>query len=423
MNQYFCELPEGRMKYIFSGIFIVLIVLNISSAKAEEPRAIHQQQHIDALSIYKKNADDYVAKNLNRFGLNQLQNYSSALDTMYKDELEDTIQAVKSNYVKAHLTRSTTITSLNSQIRELTVKKEKAKTGYTGLLRKAGIASVIWLVIVLILMQVRSRALKAVQAKLDASKGQLSESESKMQLGKNLLKSSHEHVAGAVKMQEAAAALQKAAANTELNEDNGFTREEADKLKASISELVRAASVNRKITETLITQESIAGPDKVNANLNQLCDQCFDLVYNGVKSEDPDLKIIVSKDLEKNLPPIKLIPEAVNQLLVNVLLNAFQSVKERREKNIKGYVPKVTISTRVLPRFLQVRVHDNGDGMTDDIIQQVSEPYFTKRSASNASGLGMYFAKKIAAEMHQGELKIESEPGNKTDVYIKFFTS
>jgi len=411
------------MKYFFSGIFIVLIVLTTTVAYADEPHAIHQQHHLDALSVYKKNADDYVAKNLNRFGLNQLQSYSSALDTMYKAELDDTIQAVKSNYDKAHLTRSNTITNLNSQIQELTIKKEKAKTGFTGLLRKAGIASVIWLAIVLILMQVRSRALKRVQARLDASKGQLAESERRMQLGKDLLKSSHEHVADAVRMQEAAASLQKAAANAEINEDNGFTREEADKLKATVSELVRAASINRKITETLITQEFVAGPDKVNANLNQLCDQCFELVYNGVKSEDPDLKIVVSKDLEKNLPSIKLIPEAVNQLLVNVLLNAFQSVKERSNKNIKGYVPKVTISTRVLPRFLQVRVHDNGDGMTDEIIQQVSEPYFTRRAESNASGLGMYFAKKIAAEMHQGELKIESEPGNKTDVYIKFFTS
>src|SRR5204862_3704209 len=138
-------------------------------------------------------------------------------------------------------------------------------------------------------------------------------------------------------------------------EENGFTREEAEKLKSLLAELTRAASNNSKITKPLITQEFDSNAEKVNANLNQLCDQCFEMVYNGMKSEDPDLKIVVSKDLEKNLPPIKLVPEAVVQLLVNDLLNAFQSVKERREKNIKGYVPKVTISTRVLPRFLQVR--------------------------------------------------------------------
>ena len=176
------------MKYTFSGIFIALILLSISLSKADEPRAIHQQHHLDALSVYKKNADDYVAKNLNRFGLNQLQYYNIALDTMYKSELDDTIAAVKSNYEQAHLTRTTTITNLNQQIQELTTKKETAKAGFKGLLRKAGIASLVWLAIVLVLMQVRSRALKRVQARLDASKGQLTESLHRKQVGQELLK-------------------------------------------------------------------------------------------------------------------------------------------------------------------------------------------------------------------------------------------
>lgn len=411
------------MKNIFSKIFIALIFLTNQAAKAEEPKPIHQQRHLDALSVYKKNADDYVAKNLNRFGLNQLMNYSAAIDTMYKTEMTDTISAFKTNYDKSHLTRSNTISSLNQQIRELTDKKEKAKTGFSGLLRKAGIASLIWLAIVLVLMQIRSRALKSVQARLDLSKGQLAESERRMEAGKSLLMLSHENEKLASTHYERVQHVQKVFAETALNEESGIAKSDADSLKAAVGEAGRAAAANYKITSTLLTQELPAGADKVNANLNLLCDQCFDLVYYGMKSSDPDLKMTVSKDLEKNLPTIKLIPEAVNQLLINVLINAFQSVKERQEKNVKGYVPKVTISTRVLPRFLQVRVHDNGEGMTDEIIRQVSDPYFTMRSSSHSSGLGMYFAKKIASEMHQGELKIESEPGNKTDVYIKFFTS
>jgi len=410
------------MKNIFFLAFIVLLILSLESV-ADEPKAIHQKGHLEALSVYKKNADDYVAKNLNRFGLNQLISYSAALDTMYKTEMSDTISAFKSNYDKSHLTRSNKITELNQEIRDLTEKKAKAKTGFTGLLRKAGIASLIWLAIVLVLMQVRSRALKRVQARLDESKGQLSESEIRMQKGKELLKLAHENVSRNEQLFSKTLAVQKVLTNTSLAEENGFSKEDADRLKQAVAELVRAAGTNQKITSTILTQEHEPGTDKVDANLNLLCDQCFELVYNGMKPADPDLKIAVSKDLEKNLPQIKLLPEAVVQLLINVLINAFQSVKERQEKQVKGYQPKVTISTRVLPRFLQVRINDNGAGMTDDVIQQVSQPYFTMKSEAHASGLGMYFSKKIAGEMHQGELKIESEPGNKTDVYLKFFTS
>ena len=411
------------MKFVFNLIFIALTFFSPEPVLAVDTGAIHQQGHLNALSVYKKNADDYVAKNLNRFGLNQQLNYDAAIDTMYKTEMDDTIAAFKLSYNQSHIARSNAITNLNRQITELTEKKEKATTGFTGLLRKAGIASLIWLAIVLILIRIRSNALKRVQAKLELSKGQLSASTSKLDEGLTLIRLGHEQAALNDQLHLKALEVQKLFAETPLTPENGFAKETADKLKISIAELVRSAAAGQKITSTILTQETEPGIEKVNANLNQLCDQCFELVYNGMKSQDPDLKITVSKDLEKNLPQIKLIPEAVAQLLINVLINAFQSVQQRQEKKIKGYSPKVTISTRVLPRFLQVRIHDNGEGMSDDIIQQVGIPYFTMKTTTHSSGLGMHFAKKIVSEMHTGELKIESEPGNKTDVYIKFFTS
>lgn len=411
------------MKFVFSLLFIAFAFFSPAPVSATDTGAIHQPSHLDALSVYKKNADDYVAKNLNRFGLNQLLSYDAAIDTMYKTEMDDTIAAFKSTYNQSHISRSNAIANLNREITGLKEKKEKATSGFTGLLRKAGIASLIWLAIVLVLIQIRSKALKRVQAKLELSKGQLSASNSKMEEGTALIRIAREHGVLNEKLNEKALEIQKLFNETQLTPENGFSKEAADKLKLSITELVRGAAAGHKITSTILSQDAEPGIEKVSANLNQLCDQCFELVYNGMKSADPDLKITVSKDLEKNLPQIKLIPEAVAQLLINVLINAFQSVQERQEKKVKGYVPKITISTRVLPRFLQVRIHDNGEGMTDNIIQQVGIPYFTMKNATNSSGLGMHFAKKIVSEMHLGELKIESEPGNKTDVYIKFFTS
>jgi signal transduction histidine kinase len=117
-----------------------------------------------------------------------------------------------------------------------------------------------------------------------------------------------------------------------------------------------------------------------------------------------------------------MLQESVVYVLLNVLINAFQSVQERQNQNGKGYVPKVSISTRVLPRFIQVRVHDNGEGMKEEVLKQITDPYFTTRVTQHFAGLGMYFSKKIIAELNGGELKIESLPGEGADVYIKFFT-
>jgi signal transduction histidine kinase len=70
-----------------------------------------------------------------------------------------------------------------------------------------------------------------------------------------------------------------------------------------------------------------------------------------------------------------------------------------------------------------VRIKDNGEGMPEEVLNRVHEPYFTTRKANNYSGLGMHLSEKIIKEQHKGEMKIESLKADGTDVYIKFFTA
>src|SRR5436190_685413 len=135
-----------------------------------------------------------------------------------------------------------------------------------------------------------------------------------------------------------------------LSAEQGIAKEEAERFQTQLQKLLIAANFNHGYLSTLLAQEHPPEPEKIPTNLNALCAQCFDLVYQGLKPTDETTNITVSKDLEKNLPQIKLFPNAVSQLLMNVLINAFEAVEDKRQKDTKGYLPKVTISTRVLPR-------------------------------------------------------------------------
>ncbi|MBK7851092.1 MAG: hypothetical protein IPJ66_08125 [Bacteroidetes bacterium] len=172
-----------------------------------------------------------------------------------------------------------------------------------------------------------------------------------------------------------------------------------------------------------MSQENKTGEEKVATNINQLCEQYLELAARGYQPADGSYSIQVTKDLEKNLPSIKVIPEAVGSLLLNALNNAFQAVVEKQEKGIKGYQPKVSISTRILPRFLQIRVKDNGEGMNDVTLNQATEEYFSMKPLEQGVGLGLSESQHIMTTLHKGELKLESQTGNGTDVYIKFYLS
>ena len=107
------------------------------------------------------------------------------------------------------------------------------------------------------------------------------------------------------------------------------------------------------------------------------------------------------KDFEKRLSPVKINPNAVGTLILNVLTNAYQSVKEQHSKGVKGYQPKITISTRILPRFLQIRIKDNGTGMKKDILKMATDEFFTTRKPADGSGLGLFVANNIINKIEQ----------------------
>ncbi|MBL0342063.1 MAG: ATP-binding protein [Bacteroidetes bacterium] len=126
--------------------------------------------------------------------------------------------------------------------------------------------------------------------------------------------------------------------------------------------------------------------------------------------------------MEKILPKIDIIPDAIRIVVFNLLLNAFESVHEKKSKAPKGYQPKVTISTRKLPRFIQIRIKDNGTGISEKDTKQLLQAFYTNKKSEKNSGLGLSESARIINVAHKGELLIESDPGNGSDFIIRFTT-
>ena len=176
-----------------------------------------------------------------------------------------------------------------------------------------------------------------------------------------------------------------------------------------------------RLANSLINQEGELSDDKESTDINKLCEEYLNIASRGVLSEGNEFNCQITSDFEKNLPAVKVNQAAIGSLLLNVLNNSFQSVEEKFNKGVKGYQPKVTISTRILPRFLQIRIKDNGLGMSNTVLPIATTQFFTTLENGKGAGLGLSESMKIMTELHKGELKIESENGNSTDVYIKFF--
>jgi signal transduction histidine kinase len=115
-------------------------------------------------------------------------------------------------------------------------------------------------------------------------------------------------------------------------------------------------------------------------------------------------KVTLIRDLQP-LPPVVCHPGQVNQVVLNVVMNAIQAVSE-----VEGRPPTVTIRTHVDGEFAVITVTDNGVGISDEHKSRIFDPFFTTKAVGEGTGLGLSISYAIV-KAHGGRIEVESTPG------------
>ena len=108
--------------------------------------------------------------------------------------------------------------------------------------------------------------------------------------------------------------------------------------------------------------------------------------------------------LEKNygeLPPVECLPSELNQVFMNILINAGQAIGERGT---------VRISTGHEGDHVWIEISDSGPGMPPEVVQRIFDPFFTTKPVGKGTGLGLSISYGIVAK-HHGRIDVESTPG------------
>jgi signal transduction histidine kinase len=143
-----------------------------------------------------------------------------------------------------------------------------------------------------------------------------------------------------------------------------------------------------------------------NVDINTIIEASARLVHNEVhKHADINL------DLTKGLPAFKGNSQKIEQVLVNLLVNAGQAMPDDRKGTIN-------VRSRTEDGHVVVEVEDNGYGMTEKTRKQIFDPFYTTKRAKGGTGLGLAIAYRIIEE-HNGNITVNSELGVGTKFTIK----
>jgi len=126
------------------------------------------------------------------------------------------------------------------------------------------------------------------------------------------------------------------------------------------------------------------------ANIEDVIKDVLNFFRMGIKREN----VILTTDFNGNLPLIKVDVERLKQVLINILENAFDAIPSEGNINVKTYVTD---------NFVNIDISDDGIGIKDEYINEVTKPFFTTKPGG--IGLGLSIAEKIIKE-HKGNLQI-----------------
>jgi signal transduction histidine kinase len=146
-------------------------------------------------------------------------------------------------------------------------------------------------------------------------------------------------------------------------------------------------------------------------DVNKLVEEYVNLAYHGMRAKVPDFNVTIEQDFGKLGTEIEMVPQDIGRVLLNLLSNAFDAVRERAQSGDKTYSPRVTVSTRAIGGAVEIRVGDNGGGIPDEIREGIFEPFFTTKPTGSGTGLGLSLSHDIVTQGHGGTLSAESTPG------------
>jgi len=158
-------------------------------------------------------------------------------------------------------------------------------------------------------------------------------------------------------------------------------------------------------------------------DINALADEYLRLAYHGLRAKDKSFNSEIKTDFDSAIGKINIIPQDIGRVLLNVINNAFHAVHEKRkacqaEPVEAGYEPTVSITTKKQNGIVEIKVSDNGNGIPQDIVDKIYQPFFTTKPTGQGTGLGLSLAYDII-KAHGGEIKVESKEVDGSEFIIQ----
>lgn len=155
-------------------------------------------------------------------------------------------------------------------------------------------------------------------------------------------------------------------------------------------------------------------------DVNTLVADNMNLAYHGYRALHTTFSVDIKTQLEEDLPMIKVIPQDLSRVILNIINNACYALNKKQTTKGADFSPQIKLSTQKKDDQLFLRIRDNGPGIPKAVIEKIFTPFFTtKPTGDGNSGLGLSISYDIIVQGLGGQLEVESEVDQFTEFIIQ----
>jgi PAS domain S-box-containing protein len=241
-------------------------------------------------------------------------------------------------------------------------------------------------------------------------------------IGDNIrfLQKAFEHISLLLRQQERLLrAVKENAATPEMAADIEKAARECD-LDFLIAETPRAIAQSlegvNNVTRIVHSMRDFSHPgtgEKVPIDLNQAVESTLVVAANEWK-----YVATLVKDFQPDLPPVLCLPGELNQVVLNLVVNAAHAIAGVVGDGSSGK-GTLTISTHRCGDWAEIQVRDTGTGIPAEIQDKVFDPFFTTQPVGKGTGQGLAIARSVIVGRHNGTLSFQTQPGVGTTFTIR----
>lgn len=190
-------------------------------------------------------------------------------------------------------------------------------------------------------------------------------------------------------------------------------------LKGNLEKVVQHGKRADSIVKNMLLHSREGSGEHRPTDINALVEEGLNLAYHGARAEKSGFAITLKRDLDPAVGMIDVYPQEITRVFLNLISNGFYAATKRKEASPDDFEPTLSAVTRNLGNSVEIRIRDNGTGITPEVKARIFNPFFTTKPAGEGTGLGLSMSHDIIVKQHGGRIDVDAESG----VYTEFIVT